>query len=120
MNDWLESVLHINAERVVGVRILLPWLAMSLPWISAMAAEPAAARSGAEVYRDYCASCHSGGMQGAPVANDAGEWQPRLTKGAAALFQNAKQGVDAMPPKGTCMNCSDAELQAAIDEMLRF
>ena len=36
------------------------------------------------------------------------------------LLQKAKQGFDAMPPKGTCVDCSDAELQAAIDEMTRF
>jgi cytochrome c5 len=83
-------------------------------------AERTPARSGAEIYRDYCAACHSGGLQGAPVANDAAEWTPRLEKGFDALFQNAKLGVDGMPPMGVCMDCSDAELKAAINEMLRF
>jgi cytochrome c5 len=80
----------------------------------------AAPRSGAEIYRDYCAACHSGGSQGAPVANDADEWKPRLEKGFDELFQNTKLGVDGMPPKGVCMDCSDLELKAAIEEMLRF
>ena len=102
------------------MRTLLVLFATTCLWLTTLAADSGAARTGAEVYRDYCASCHSGGMQGAPVANDAEEWQPRLAKGAAALFEKAKQGFDAMPPKGTCMDCTDAELQAAIDEMLRF
>ena len=99
---------------------LITILAVALLALTALAAEPAAVRSGADIYRDYCASCHDGGLQGAPVANDAEAWKPRLAKGGDALLQSAKQGLNAMPPKGVCMDCSDIELKAAIDEMLRF
>ncbi len=44
----------------------------------------------------------------------------RLERGFDALFENAKQGLNAMPPMGVCMDCTDAELKAAIQEMLRF
>ena len=30
----------------------------------------------------------------------------------------AKKGINAMPPMGTCMDCSDAELTAAIQHMV--
>lgn len=96
--------------------LLLLCLLMPASW----AAEPAAARSGDDIYRDFCAACHSGGWQGAPVANDKAEWAPRLEKGFDTLFQNAKQGVNGMPPMGVCMDCTDVELKAAIDVMLRF
>ena len=43
-----------------------------------------------------------------------------VAKGFEAVFQNAKQGIDGMPPMGVCMDCSDAELKAAMQEMLRF
>jgi len=75
-------------------------------------------RSGADVYRDFCAVCHSGGWQGAPIANDAGEWKDRVNAGKDALFKNAKNGLNAMPAMGTCMDCSDEELKGAIEEML--
>jgi len=75
-------------------------------------------RSGADVYRDFCAVCHSGGWQGAPIANEASEWTERMSAGADAMFKNVKQGLNAMPPMGTCMDCSDEELKSAIAEML--
>ena len=77
-------------------------------------------RSGEQVYQTYCGSCHGGGWQGAPVAYDENEWKPRLENGFDAMFENAKKGMNAMPPMGTCMDCTDEELRASIEEMLRF
>jgi cytochrome c5 len=82
-----------------------------------LAASP---RTGKQVFDTYCASCHGTGWQGAPIAGIREDWQPRLTGGAEALFKRAKDGVNAMPPMGTCMDCTDAELRTAIDEMLKF
>jgi cytochrome c5 len=84
---------------------------------SAVATE--APRSGADIYRDFCAVCHSGGWQGAPIANEASEWAERVSAGADAMFKNAKQGLNAMPPMGTCVDCTDEELKSAIAEMLK-
>jgi cytochrome c5 len=95
--------------------ILAAALACSIYTLAARAAEP---RPGADIYRDYCAVCHSGGWQGAPIANDASEWQARVSAGLDAMFKNAKNGLNAMPAMGTCMDCSDEELKNAIQEML--
>ena len=85
------------------------------------AAEPKpAARSGEEIYKEYCGSCHGGGWQAAPVAYDERDWSERTVKGLDVMFQNAKKGMNTMPPMGTCMDCTDAELTDAIKEMLRF
>lgn len=86
--------------------------------IAAIARSAEPPRSGADVYRDFCAVCHSGGWQGAPIANEASEWAERMSTGADAMFKNVKQGLNAMPPMGTCMDCSDEELKSAIAEML--
>lgn len=83
-------------------------------------AEQKSVRTGEEIYRTYCGSCHGGGWQGAPVAYDEREWAPRVAKGFDELLANSKKGLNGMPPMGTCMDCSDAELLAAIKEMLRF
>jgi cytochrome c5 len=83
---------------------------------SARAADPP--RPAADIYRDYCAVCHSGGWQGAPIANDEGEWKARVSLGLDAMFKSAKNGLNAMPAMGTCMDCSDEELKSAIAEML--
>jgi cytochrome c5 len=112
------NVLEVpSTMRRLHVPALLALAAASfLPLIAAQSAEP---RSGAILYDTYCASCHSGGWQGAPVANDAAEWGPRLEKGRDTVFSNVKNGLNAMPPMGTCNDCTDAELQAAIDEMTK-
>lgn len=77
-----------------------------------------AERSGEEVYKTKCFVCHASGVAGAPKVGDAAAWAPRVATGDAAMLAVAKSGKGAMPPKGTCMDCSDAELQAAINHML--
>ena len=79
----------------------------------------ATGRSGIDVYNAHCFACHATGVSNAPLVA-AEEWQTRLTeKGAETLFANTKAGFNVvMPPMGTCMNCSDDELQAAIDYLL--
>lgn len=98
--------------------LLLIALCMSLPLFAAE--QKGAARSGEDIYKTYCGSCHGGGWQSAPVAYDEREWKERIDKGFAAMLANAKKGLNGMPPMGTCMDCSDAELSEAIKEMLRF
>ncbi|MBY4677385.1 c-type cytochrome [Marinobacterium arenosum] len=82
---------------------------------------PAAAmaeRSGEEVYNTKCAVCHAAGVAGAPKLGDAAAWEARVAQGMDALLATAKSGKGAMPPKGTCMDCSDTELSAAIQHMV--
>ncbi|MGJ8679182.1 c-type cytochrome [Paraglaciecola sp.] len=75
-------------------------------------------RSGADVYNKSCVACHGVGVLGAPKLQDAGDWSPRLEKGFDQVWKNAINGVGGMPPKGTCGDCSDDELKAAIEHMI--
>jgi len=85
----------------------------------ALADEPAKApRAPDAILSQYCNVCHLTGWNGAPLSGDANDWQPRLTTGFDSLFKNAKQGINNMPPMGTCQDCTDAELEAAIRKML--
>jgi cytochrome c5 len=79
------------------------------------AAEP---KSGEEIYNGTCVSCHATGAAGAPKVGDAAAWAPRIAQGKDKLLANATNGLNAMPPKGLCMACSEADLQAAIDYMV--
>ena len=81
------------------------------------AASGGAARSGDAVYNQFCFACHAAGVGGAPRLANAADWAPRLAKGDAALWQSIANGLNAMPVKGTCMNCSDDELKAAVSYM---
>ncbi len=76
------------------------------------------ARSGADVYQTKCATCHTTGAAGAPKLGDAGAWETRLGNGIEALYANAINGINGMPAKGLCFDCSDGEIQSAVDYML--
>lgn len=80
--------------------------------------ESKTARAPDAILNQYCNVCHLTGWNGAPLSGDANDWQPRLQTGFDALFKNARQGINNMPPMGTCMDCTDEELQATIRKML--
>jgi cytochrome c5 len=77
-----------------------------------------AAADGQTIYETYCKACHATGVAGAPKLGDKEAWAPRIAKGDAALLDSAKNGLNAMPPMGTCMTCSDEDLKAAIAYMV--
>ena len=77
-----------------------------------------AASVGEKIYNKFCVACHSTGLAGAPKKGNQADWKPRIAKGAATLLKHAISGLNAMPPKGTCMQCTNKELQAAIKYML--
>ncbi|WP_339386744.1 cytochrome c5 family protein [Vibrio caribbeanicus] len=81
-------------------------------------AEPSGPRDGAKVYGTFCVACHGSGVNGAPKIGDSGDWAPRIAQGKDTLSKHAINGFNAMPAKGTCMDCSDDEIVAAIEHMI--
>lgn len=81
-------------------------------------AEPTGPRDGASVYGTFCIACHASGVSGAPKTGDAGDWAPRIAQGKDVLADHAINGFNAMPAKGSCMDCSDDEIIAAIEHMI--
>lgn len=75
-------------------------------------------RAGDVVYESACVSCHGLGVAGAPKVGDKGAWASRIGAGKASLYNNALNGVGAMPAKGACATCSDDEIKAAVDYMV--
>jgi cytochrome c5 len=82
------------------------------------AAVTGGSKSGADVYNQFCFACHATGASEAPLFADAEAWAPRMEKGLDTLVASTVNGLGLMPPKGTCMACSDEEIQAAVDYML--
>jgi len=74
--------------------------------------------TGQKVYKQSCQACHANGIANAPKPGDKAAWAPRIATGMDAMLATAKKGKGAMPPKGTCMGCSDADLKAAIEYMV--
>ena len=74
--------------------------------------------SGSAIYDQFCFACHATGASEAPLFADVEAWAPRIAKGMETMMASTLNGLGMMPPKGTCMACSDEELQAAVDYML--
>jgi cytochrome c5 len=74
--------------------------------------------TGEQVYNQFCFACHASGVGGAPLLGDAAAWEPRIAQGVDTLWNHTLNGINAMPAKGTCMNCSDDELRGAMEYMV--
>ena len=65
-----------------------------------------AAQDPEAVYARACGVCHNGQIPIAPKRGDKAAWEPRLAKGMDALVASVTNGLNAMPPRGLCMDCS--------------
>ncbi|HEY8330399.1 MAG TPA: c-type cytochrome [Pseudomonas sp.] len=87
--------------------------------VGAVAAAAGGARSADDIIAKNCGACHSTGVLNAPKIGDAADWKARAAErgGVDALLKSAIGGRNAMPPKGTCADCSDDELLGALKKM---
>ena len=70
-------------------------------------------RSGEEVFKAQCTTCHTAGALGAPKFGDAAAWGPRIATGFAALWNSALKGKNSMPAQGGG-DFSDYEVARAV------
>ena len=73
---------------------------------------------GQQTYETTCKVCHAAGVANSPKLGDKAAWAPRIATGIDAMLAVAIKGKGGMPPKGTCMTCTDDELKAAIEYMV--
>lgn len=71
-----------------------------------------------EIYNANCMACHATGAAGAPKTGDTAAWQARLAQGIETVYDHAINGLNAMPPRGMCMSCSDDDIKAVVDYMV--
>ncbi len=83
----------------------------------ALAAAGAIAEPNMDKYNKSCAVCHNTGAANAPKTGDAEAWAPRMAKGMDTLLLSVNKGLNAMPPKGMCFDCTDDEYKALISYM---
>jgi cytochrome c5 len=77
----------------------------------------AGARSGEEVVKAVCATCHQAGVAGAPKIGDKAAWAPHIKMGLAHLTEIAVKGKGAMPPKGGNASLTNDEVARAVAYM---
>jgi cytochrome c5 len=74
----------------------------------------AGSRSGEEVVKAVCSTCHQAGVAGAPKIGDRAAWGPHIKEGLQTLVATAIKGKGAMPPKGGNPSLSDDEVARAV------
>lgn len=135
----LAVLIHVGVDTLQGDIIQQPTVDMSAAAVAERiapvgqlnrtpppAAAPAATttvaasggRSGEAIYNSACMACHAVGVAGAPKFGDVAAWEPRIARGLDALLETAINGKGAMPPRGTCADCSDDELRGTIEYMV--
>ena len=92
-------------------KLLIASAALALSLSAHAAQDPEA------VYARSCGVCHNGQIPTAPKRGDAAAWEPRLAKGMDALVLSVTNGLNAMPPRGLCMDCTAEDYQAVITLM---
>ncbi|MDY7567106.1 c-type cytochrome [Pseudomonas sp. RTC3] len=87
--------------------------------VAASAGGAGGAKSADEIIAGHCNACHGTGLLGSPKIGDAADWGNRAKTqgGLEGILAKAITGINSMPPKGTCADCSDAELKSAIQKM---
>ena len=116
------SVIHMLKLRRKIVYLLMAWMYV-FSSSNANEIELAQLSEGFNAQQKYmasCFACHSTGAAGAPKvgAGMSAEWEPRLEKGLDAVVQNAINGINTMPAKGLCFDCTDEDLRAIVEYMI--
>lgn len=76
---------------------------------------------GALIVQHFCSNCHARKpliQLGAPRIGITADWEPRIKQGIDKLLQHTDEGLNAMPARGGCFECTDKQLILAIIEML--
>ena len=84
-------------------------------WVEPVSAEELTKeRSGEEVVKAQCVTCHGTGVGGAPKIGNQKAWIPRIQKGIDYLVHSAIRGHGGMPARGGLANLTDNEIRNAI------
>jgi len=76
-------------------------------------------RTGEHIYLTTCSTCHSQGVVGVPQISRREDWTERLQQPRKALRQHVIDGLNDMPERGLCDDCTDKEINMAVDFMVK-
>lgn len=119
---WAQSREQIIAERLQAPdRVCLQGEDCSAGGSSMTMAQADSGEFSPEaVYENNCAMCHNTGMANAPQPDDADHWNTRLEEaGLDGIVTNAINGVNAMPPRGMCTDCTDDEIRQVVEFIMQ-
>jgi cytochrome c5 len=98
-----------QADQAIAQRIM----PVGTVQLEAAPAVAAGNRTGEEVFKAQCTTCHTAGTLGAPKFGDAAAWAPRIATGVEALLNSALKGKNNMPAQGGAA-FTDIEIKRAV------
>lgn len=80
--------------------------------------------NGEAIYKKLCFACHDNGLAGAAKHTDQARWAESAAKGVPTLIKHVTEGYQGkygmLPPKGTCMDCTDQDIIDAVHYQLKM
>lgn len=76
---------------------------------------------GEQIYNHFCVNCHAQKPViplGAPRKGSEEDWKLRVKQGIELLFKHTDEGLNGMPQRGGCFECTDRQLLLSILVML--
>ena len=92
-------------------------LATAVAAVAPALAQAPPERTGEQIVKQQCATCHEKGLNGAPRIDDRAAWIPRMKQGLDAMVRSAINGHGKMPARGGLVSVTDSELRSAITYM---
>ena len=74
--------------------------------------------SGASIYKEVCAVCHTSGVANAPKLGDQNAWKKLIVEGQVIITAHGYVGVRAMPPRGGKESLSVEQFAEALNYMV--
>ena len=99
--------------KIQTILCLMTALAFSMPTL-AINKTP----SGASIYKEVCAACHSSGVANAPKLGDQNAWKKLIGEGQVIITAHGYVGVRAMPPKGGKESLTVEQFAEALNYMV--
>ena len=114
-----DSLQYLKDKDLLAIAIYLKSVKSEQPMALTSIPEPRTLGLGRKVYERACSTCHLEGQAGAPRITDSSNWYLRLkTKGISVFYRHAIHGFNNMPLKGGCVNCSNSDIEAAVDYLV--
>lgn len=116
-----NSLRHLTTEDALAVAEYLKSVESRQPrHIGELKASQPRLKRGEQVFWNACDICHVNGEASAPRLADNANWWRRLEeRPITALYRHAINGFNNMPARGACVTCTNDDVEAAVDYIIK-
>tara|TARA_R110001592_G_scaffold363036_1_gene679415 strand:- start:28136 stop:29683 length:1548 start_codon:yes stop_codon:yes gene_type:complete len=116
-----NSLSHLTPDDALAVAEYLKSVESRQPrHIGKLKAGQPRLKRGEQVFWNSCDVCHVNGEASAPRLEDNGNWWRRVEEmPITTLYRHAIHGFNNMPARGACVNCTNEDVEAAVDYIIK-